>query len=146
MQTKWGPNGPATARPHLGAAVRAPSGPPAAGPAGRGGQESDEPAQTADRRQRTVAACRTGFDPAIPVNVYDIGLIYDIDIDASSAVNLRMTLTSPACPVAGTLPGEVEARAKDVPGVSAAKVELVWEPTWTMEMMSEEAKLQLGMT
>lgn len=123
-------------------ASAAPSSPGPSAPEGKGSEES---AQTQDLRQTIIDALRTVFDPEIPVNVYDIGLIYDIDIDASSAVNIRMTLTSPACPVAGTLPGEVEARAKDVPGVSAAKVELVWEPTWTMEMMSEEAKLQLGM-
>ena len=133
--------GPIEAEDSAGSAAPSSPGPPA--PEQQGSEES---AQTQDPRQKIIDALRTVYDPEIPVNVYDIGLIYDIDIDASSAVNIRMTLTSPACPVAGTLPGEVETRAKDVPGVSGAKVELVWEPTWTMEMMSEEAKLQLGMT
>lgn len=96
-------------------------------------------------REGIVDVMRTIYDPEIPVNIYEIGLIYTIDVDPSNAVNIRMTLTSPACPAAGTLPGEVEDKARRVEGVSSVKVEVVWEPTWTPAMMSETAKLQLGM-
>jgi FeS assembly SUF system protein len=87
----------------------------------------------------------TCFDPEIPVNVYELGLIYDIDIRPTGAVGIRMTLTSPACPVAGSLPPEVEAKVRRVPGVTSAKVDVVWDPPWTPKLMSEAAKLQLGM-
>jgi FeS assembly SUF system protein len=85
------------------------------------------------------------FDPEIPVNIYELGLIYDLKIDPAGAVSIRMTLTSPACPVAGALPGEVQARVQAVPGVTSANVELVWDPPWDMSRMSEEARLQLGL-
>ena len=88
---------------------------------------------------------RTIYDPEIPVNIYEIGLIYTIDIDEAKAVNVRMTLTSPACPAAGVLPGEVEDKVRSVEGVTDAKVEVVWDPVWTPAMMSESARLQLGM-
>lgn len=92
-----------------------------------------------------IAALHTCFDPEIPVDIYELGLIYGIDIQPSGDVNIRMTLTSPGCPVAGSLPGEVEQKVQAVPGVNSAKVELVWDPPWCMEKMSEAAKLQLGM-
>ncbi len=91
-----------------------------------------------------VEVLRTVYDPEIPVSIYELGLIYDIQIE-DSVVDVRMTLTSPACPVAGSLPGQVEMRIKAIEGVSDAKVELVWEPPWTPEKMSEAAKLQLNM-
>ena len=91
-----------------------------------------------------VEALQTVYDPEIPVNIYDLGLIYDVDVDEDGSVSIEMTLTSPACPVAGTLPPEVEARVRDVPGVTDVDVELVWEPPWTPERMSEVAKLELG--
>jgi FeS assembly SUF system protein len=91
-----------------------------------------------------VEALRTVYDPEIPVSIYELGLIYDIQIE-DSVVDVRMTLTSPACPVAGSLPGQVEMRIKAIEGVSDAKVELVWEPPWTPEKMSEAAKLELNM-
>ena len=87
----------------------------------------------------------TVYDPEIPVNIYELGLIYDIVVGKEGDVKVEMTLTSPGCPVAGTLPGEVEAKVKKVDGVTAAKVELVWEPAWSMDRMSDEAKLELGM-
>jgi len=96
-------------------------------------------------RQRIIEVLQTVYDPEIPVNIYEIGLIYEIDIDPSNAVKIQMTLTSPACPVAGTLPGEVESRVAGAEGVSAAQVELVWDPPWSPAKMSEAAKLQLGM-
>jgi len=92
-----------------------------------------------------IEVLHTCFDPEIPVDIYELGLIYGIDIQPSGEVNIRMTLTSPGCPVAGSLPGEVEEKVRSVPGVTAAKVELVWDPPWCMDNMSEAAKLQLGM-
>lgn len=92
-----------------------------------------------------IEALQTVYDPEIPVNIYELGLIYDIAVSPEGAVTVQMTLTSPACPVAGTLPPEVEAKVRAVPGVTEARVELVWEPPWTMERMSEVAKLELGM-
>ena len=99
----------------------------------------------ASLEERIVAALCGVFDPEIPVNIYELGLIYDLKIDPSGAVSIRMTLTSPACPVAGALPGDVQSRVQAVPGVSSAKVELVWDPPWDMSRMSEEARLQLGL-
>jgi len=92
-----------------------------------------------------VEVLRTIYDPEIPVSIYEMGLIYNIDVDNQDRVNIRMTLTSPACPVAGSLPPEVENKVRAIDGVSDAKVEIVWDPTWTPDMMSEAAKLQLGM-
>ena len=92
-----------------------------------------------------VKALSTVYDPEIPVNIYELGLIYDIIVDAASVVGVRMTLTAPACPAAQTLPGEVARKVRDVPGVADAKVDVVWDPPWTRDRMSEAAKLQLGM-
>jgi len=97
-----------------------------------------------DLREKIVDAIRTCYDPEIPVNIYELGLIYDIDVDAANVARIRMTLTSPGCPAAGSLPPEVENKVKAVPGVSNAQVEVVWDPPWTPEKMSEAAKLQLG--
>lgn len=94
---------------------------------------------------RIVEAIKTIYDPEIPVNIYEMGLIYDIAIDDASHVDIKMTLTSPACPVAGTLPGEVELKVQGVQGVESAEVEIVWDPVWNPSMMSEAAKLELGM-
>jgi FeS assembly SUF system protein len=96
--------------------------------------------------EKVIAALRTVFDPELPVNIYDLGLIYDIDVDAeTSAVYVQMTLTAPGCPVAGTLPGEVQRKIQAVPGVSQAIVELVWDPPWSKDRMSEAALLELGL-
>lgn len=95
--------------------------------------------------ERVITALRGVFDPEIPVNIYELGLIYDLKIDPAGAVSIRMTLTSPACPVAGALPGDVQARVSAVPGVTSVNVELVWDPPWEMSRMSEEARLQLGL-
>jgi FeS assembly SUF system protein len=92
-----------------------------------------------------VDALKTIFDPEIPVNIYELGLIYDLDISPEGAAAIKMTLTSPACPVAGSLPGEVQQKALSVAGITAAEVELVWDPVWNPSMMSEAAKLELGM-
>jgi FeS assembly SUF system protein len=109
-----------------------------------------EPAEAAakvpsDLENGIVEALKTVFDPEIPVNIYELGLIYDLDIQEGGAVQVKMTLTSPGCPVAGSLPGEVKDRVAGVPGVTSADVEVVWDPTWNPSMMSEAARLQLGM-
>ena len=96
--------------------------------------------------ERIIETLRTVYDPEIPVNIYDIGLIYEIEINDDAEVHIKMTLTSPSCPVAGTLPGEAEQRVAATPGVAKATLDLVWDPPWTMEMLSEAAKLQLGLT
>jgi FeS assembly SUF system protein len=92
-----------------------------------------------------VEVLKTIFDPEIPVNIYELGLIYDVDIQEGGHVQVKMTLTSPGCPVAGSLPGEVKAKVESVPGVTSADVELVWDPSWNPSMMTEAARLQLGM-
>jgi FeS assembly SUF system protein len=99
----------------------------------------------AQLRENVIAALRTIFDPEIPVNIYDLGLIYVLDVDEEGKVSIRMTLTAPACPVAETFPGTVESRLYSVPGVSEVRVELVWDPPWTRDKLSEEAKLRLGL-
>ncbi len=92
-----------------------------------------------------VEVLRTIFDPELPVNIYDLGLIYSVQVDAAGVATVQMTLTTPACPVAETLPPEVEAKVKSVDGVSDAHVELVWEPPWTPDRMTEAAKLDAGL-
>jgi FeS assembly SUF system protein len=92
-----------------------------------------------------VEALKGVYDPEIPVNIYDLGLIYKVHITDDGGVNLNMTLTAPGCPVAETFPGIVERAVESVDGVSEAHVELVWDPPWTMEMMTEGAKLELGL-
>jgi FeS assembly SUF system protein len=93
---------------------------------------------------RVLEAIRTCYDPEIPVNIYDLGLIYDVSVDAAGVVMVEMTLTSPACPVAGSLPIEVENKVRSVDGVTDAKVEIVWDPPWSPDRMSEAARLQLN--
>jgi len=95
--------------------------------------------------QTIIDALRTIYDPEVPVNLYDMGLIYGVEIADDGAVNIRMTLTTPACPVAGILPQQVQAKVKALPGVSGCEVELVWDPPWTPDRMSEAARLQLNM-
>jgi FeS assembly SUF system protein len=95
-------------------------------------------------KEHIIEALRTIYDPEIPVNIYDLGLIYELDVSEEGDVRLEMTLTAPGCPVAQTFPGAVEAAIRAVPGVREATVELVWDPPWSMERMSEAARLQLG--
>ena len=99
----------------------------------------------ADLEQRITKALRRIKDPEIPVNIYDLGLIYDLGVGDDGTVHVRMTLTSPGCPVAGTIVQEVESKVKEIEGVRDAKVELVWEPPWTQERMSEAARLELNL-
>jgi FeS assembly SUF system protein len=106
---------------------------------------SDVPAELEDLERGVIEALRTVYDPEIPVNIYDLGLIYELDISPGGEVAIKMTLTAPGCPVAQTFPAEVESRVRAVEGVSDATVELVWEPPWSQDRMSDAAKLQLGM-
>ena len=92
-----------------------------------------------------IDVLKTCFDPEIPTNIYDLGLIYEINIDDEANVHTKMTLTSPFCPVAETLPPEVEEKIRNIQGVSSSKVEVVWEPPWSKNMMSEVAQLETGM-
>jgi FeS assembly SUF system protein len=94
--------------------------------------------------EEVIRQLKTVYDPEIPVDIYELGLIYDVNVSAEGAVSVRMTLTSPACPVAGSLPAEVERKIGGLPGVSKAEVELVWDPPWSTDRMSEAAKLELG--
>lgn len=104
--------------------------------------------QTVDKealQKRVVESLKQIFDPEIPVNIYDLGLIYKIDVDDSGVVAVEMTLTTPGCPVAQTFPGHVEDAVRSVEGVSAARVDLVWDPPWCPDNLSEAAKLELGL-
>jgi FeS assembly SUF system protein len=96
-------------------------------------------------RDQIVKALKTVYDPEMPVNIYELGLIYGIDVDDSGAAAVRMTLTAPNCPVAGSLPAEVERAVRSVPGVTSAKIELTFDPPWSKDRMSEAAKLALGL-
>lgn len=113
------------------------------------GHETDllvaDPAKTDVLRPAIQAALKTVFDPEIPVDIWELGLIYDVFVTADGVAAIRMTLTAPACPAAQILPGQVAAAARSVPGVTGAKVDVVWEPGWTKDRMSDVAKLQLGM-
>lgn len=95
--------------------------------------------------EKVIDVLRTVFDPELPVNIYELGLVYDIAVDDADAVHVKMTLTAPGCPVAGTLPPEVARKIQAIPEVSNASVELVWDPPWTKERMSEAALLELGL-
>jgi FeS assembly SUF system protein len=94
--------------------------------------------------EKIINALKTCYDPEIPVDIFELGLIYEIRIDEEANATILMTLTSPACPVAGSLPGEVQSKVNDVSGIKSVKVELVWNPPWEKDMMSEVAKVELG--
>jgi len=96
-------------------------------------------------RDAVIAALRGIHDPEIPVNIYDLGLIYRLDIDDDGNVVIRMTLTTPACPVAESMPGQVECAVREVPGVKSACVELVWDPPWTKDRLDDYTRLELGL-
>ena len=103
-------------------------------------------ADKAEIYNSVVDVLKSCYDPEIPVNIYELGLVYDIRVDEDMNVEIDMTLTSPACPVAGSLPPEVQNKVENIHGVKSAKVNVVWEPMWGMHMMSEEAKLTLGLS
>ena len=106
---------------------------------------ANDAGRAAELAPKVLAAIKTVFDPEIPVNIHDLGLIYDVIVTADSVVGVRMTLTAPACPAAQWLPGQVEQKVKAVDGVTDALVDVVFEPPWTKDRMSEAAKLQLGL-
>ena len=104
-----------------------------------------DPLNTLKLKPQVIEVVSTVYDPEIPVNIYELGLIYDITVNAAGVVGVRMTLTSPMCPAAQSLPVEVSDRVKAIPGVTGANVEVVWDPPWDKDKMSEAAKLQLGL-
>jgi FeS assembly SUF system protein len=104
-----------------------------------------DPAKTGELREPLQRAMKTVFDPEIPVDIWELGLIYDVFVTAEGVAAIRMTLTAPACPAAQVLPGQVADAARSVPGITDARVDVVWEPAWSRDRMSEVAKLQLGM-
>ena len=109
--------------------------------------ESQEPLSEMDPKRveaDVIGTLKTCYDPEIPVDIYELGLIYEVDVKEDLHVDIKMTLTSPMCPVAGTLPPEVEGKVREVHGVKSASVELVWDPPWDKEMMSEAAMVTLG--
>jgi FeS assembly SUF system protein len=111
-------------------------------------QKPAEPAPVepgGDLYEAVIEALKEVYDPEIPVNIYDLGLIYDVEITPENHAMVKMTLTTPHCPVAESMPGEIELRVGAVPGVGHAEVELVWDPPWDPQKMSDEAKLELGM-
>ncbi len=107
--------------------------------------EAAASASTDAIREKIVQELHTVYDPEIPVDIYELGLIYEVDVAASGEVRIKMTLTSPMCPAAEQLPGEVETKARGVDGVTSVELDLVWDPPWSPERMSEAAKLELGM-
>lgn len=108
-------------------------------------RDGTPPASKDELEARIVEALREIYDPEIPVNIYEMGLIYGVDIDDDWNVRITMTLTTPHCPVAESMPGEVELKVNGVPGVKSSEVALVWEPAWDMSNMSDEARLELGL-
>ena len=117
----------------------------AAAPAATDATFAPDPLKTLTFQPALVEAVSKVFDPEIPVNIYEPGLIYNLDVDANANVQVRMTLTAPACPAAQTIPIDVERRIREVPGVNDVKVAVVWDPPWTRDKMSDAAKLTLGM-
>lgn len=104
-----------------------------------------DPLKTLEIKPRVIEALSGVYDPEIPVNIFELGLIYDIVVDGTGTVGVRMTLTAPGCPAAQTLPVEVRDKVRRIPGVSDARVEVVWDPPWSKDRMSDAAKLQLGL-
>lgn len=107
--------------------------------------EAKETLNKQELEEKIIGTLKTCYDPEIPIDIFELGLIYEIKIDDEANTNVKMTLTSPACPVAGSLPPEVEAKIRAIPEINNVSVELVWNPPWDKDMMSEVAKLELGM-
>lgn len=107
--------------------------------------EGDEAGAMSPLEEEILSTLKTVYDPEVPVDIYELGLIYNFSVDATGKVDVKMTLTSPACPVAGTLPIEVETKIKAIPGITQCFVDLVWDPPWDRTMMSEAAQLKLNL-
>ena len=103
-----------------------------------------DPVEVLELESRVIERVRTIYDPEIPINIYELGLVYELKVEPSGQVHIKMTLTAPACPEAGSIPPRVESEVREVSGVSDVQVELVWDPPWNPNRMSEAAKLQLG--
>ena len=119
--------------------------PPEPAPASPATSVEPDPLATLELKPRIIEVIESVFDPEIPVNIYELGLVYDVIVGADRRVLIKMTLTSPNCPSAQSLPGEVKFKVKGIAGVTDAHVEIVWEPPWSMEKMSDTARLQLGL-
>jgi FeS assembly SUF system protein len=117
---------------------------PASGPRQTDGLVPDH-GQDAALRPQIISALKKVFDPELPVNIYELGLVYEIIVDRAATVGIRMTLTAPACPAAQFLPGEVKRQIEQIPGVADVKVDIVWDPPWDRDRMSDAARLQLGL-
>jgi FeS assembly SUF system protein len=146
-ELKAGYTSPTEERPDSGASAAGPTTSGAAGAAASGeaaGGKRLDGLEQIGVHDKIVEALRTCYDPEIPVNIYELGLVYEVRVEPTGEVVIKMTLTSPNCPVAGSLPIEVREKAKAVPGVTAVKVDLVWEPMWDPSKMTEAARLQLG--
>ena len=111
---------------------------------GGGAAPAANPVEVLDREAKVIEALRTIYDPEIPVDIYELGLVSELKVDPAGPVVVRMTLTTPNCPEAVTIPSRVESAVRGVPGVTDVKVEIVWEPPWSPALMTEAAKLQLG--
>jgi FeS assembly SUF system protein len=122
-----------------------PAPPPAEPPTPAEPAVTLKPEELEAAQEKILEALKTCYDPEIPVNIYELGLIYDVDIQPTGAVRIQMTLTSPGCPAVGSLPPEVQSKVRAIPGVTAAKVEIVWDPPWTPDRMTEAARLKLGL-
>lgn len=134
------------AEPHLDSSAGQPAAiDPVAAPAEAAVKQERDDGEIEAIRNGVVQALQTVFDPEIPVNIYELGLIYDIEVDRCANTSIKMTLTAPGCPVAGTMPGLVQEAVSQVEGIGAVDVELVWDPPWEMSRMSEAARLELGM-
>jgi len=108
-------------------------------------EETKKEISKQELEEKIISVLKTIYDPEIPVDIFELGLIYEVGIDDEAKVNIKMTLTSPACPVAGSLPPEVEMKVLSIPEVKDAKVDIVWSPPWDKDMMSDAAKVKLGM-
>jgi FeS assembly SUF system protein len=104
-----------------------------------------DPLKTLEIKPKVIEALSSVYDPEIPVNIFELGLVYDVIVDSAAVVGVKMTLTAPACPAAQTLPVEVREKVRRIPGVSDARIEIVWDPPWSKDRMSDAAKLQLGL-
>lgn len=143
------PTSPKHVGPHAPPAASAPA--PVAAPSADAAPAADAPApepgdaSPAALRERIIDELRTIFDPEIPVNIYELGLIYEVAVDDDGLAKIQMTLTTPMCPAAEELPPEVETKARGVAGVQKVELDLVWDPPWNPDMMTEAARLELGM-